>query len=151
MPDTAIALLEVLGCFQIGSLVFLYVADRRLFFVSKSGVTQVKALKLLKTHRYLFVYYKRKEGHITKHAFKCMIAYYIINAVGCAALFIQFFWANGSFIAATCSFIIMAHVGLIAAVGTPLLNNEQQKMADKYIQDERERKKKEKEKYRPKR
>jgi len=80
-----IELVIVVFLMQFGTLTFYYIADRELQFLSKSGIKQYEQITLTKWN-YLFVYYKRKEGLISKFILKCMIVYYITNGAG--------FWLN---------------------------------------------------------
>ena len=82
---------------QVSVLILLYIADRGLKIVSKNRIKQVEMISLRKSHRNFLVRYRRKEGIITKFAFKCMIAYYIINATGFIAIFIQYVLGDNSF------------------------------------------------------
>ena len=83
------ALLILLLFIQPGALLFLYFHDKELKLLSKLDIKQVKMLTLPTHYRSFFVYYRRKEGLITKHAYIWMIAYYIVNGVGFVTLFIQ--------------------------------------------------------------
>jgi len=129
---------------QVSVLILLYIADRGLKIVSKNRIKQVEMISLRKSHRNFFVHYRRKEGIITKFAFKCMIAYYIINATGFIAIFIQYVLGDNSFFTITSVIIVFANIGLIFPTGSqPELDFEQKVMLERYLIDERERKKKE--------
>jgi len=137
---------------QCGTLAFLYIADKRLKFLAESGIEirsklgvkkQVRVF-ILERYKYLFVYYKRKESIITKHAFLCMIAYYIINIVGFAVLTHQFVMGNSSFIVG--AIFCFLNLGLMIAVQQqPALNYEKGQMLNEYMSKEREKRKEKKE------
>ena len=132
------ALLVVLFFSQFGILLFLYISDRRLKHVLKSGIKPVKMLALTKS-KYFFVFYKRKDGLITKHAYSCMIAYYMINSAGFATIITQII-VGSSLPLATCCILAFSHVGLITAINSqPVLSYEQKKMLERYLGRERDR------------
>jgi len=144
MPDTIIALIGVIFFMQFIALILLYFADRGLKIVSKIRAKQVDMFTLTKS-KYLYVYFRRKEGIITRFAFKCMIAYYAINISGVIAIFAPFIMGNSSFLMGACGFLIFAHIGLFVPIGSqPALNFEQKVMLERYFADEREKKRKEK-------
>ena len=125
-------------------LLFVYIADSELKLVSRIGIKQTKLLKLHKW-KYLFVFSKRKEGVITKHAFMCMVAYYIINSAGFIALLVQLMIKSDSFITASCVIFGFVNIGLLFLVVTqPRLSFEQRKQRFDYLQKRHEDYKKKK-------
>jgi len=109
-------------------LVFLYITDMELKFFSQIGIKQCELLTL-KKGKYLFLFFKRKENMITKHAFVCMVAYYIINCAGFIALLVQAITGNNSFVTESCVALVFSNIGLLIAVvsGNPkkLTSNQQ--------------------------
>ena len=134
---------------QILTLVFLYLTDMERKFFSRSGVKQCKLLTL-KRGKYLFLFYERKGNIITKHAFICMIAYYIVNGAGFAALLIQAITGNDSFEKDIFATLIFANIGLLIVVvgGNPRkLTPDQNKEYWEYrmkLHEERKKQKREK-------
>ena len=125
---------------QAIALTLLYFTDKELKRISKSGVKQVKMLTLTKS-RYLFVYTKRKEGVITRYAFRCMIAHYLLNAVVLTALSLQLIFGVYSFVIYTCCIMLAVNVGLLAAASaSPGLNEKQKALYNVYLSDEVEEK-----------
>ena len=139
------ALLFFIFTSQASALILLYIADRGLKLASKSRAKQVEMFALTAKHKYLYVYYRRKDGIITKYAFMCMIAYYIINVTGCIVLFAQYIMDNSSFPTPICVILIFANTILFIPSGSqPTLSFEQRGIYIRYIKDERAKRKKEK-------
>ena len=148
---------------QSATLICLYFADRGLKFASKSGIKQVKMLTT-KKYKSFFVYYRRKEGVITKHAFVCMIALYIIDFVGLVAISIQFTMdaesslylffstatmdSNPPLAITSCILAVFSVVLLVAATSQPeyKLSFEQKNALSEYIAKELKKLKEEKRK-----
>ena len=140
MPD----ILVILFIIQFMVLLCLYTTDRRIQFMSKSGIKQVELLALQKYKRF-FVYYRRKDGLITKHAFVCMIAYYIINFAWFIIVLIQIITGNASYLATICGIFILANLVLLFPVFLqPALTFEQTLLLREYEYKEQARKEKEK-------
>jgi len=124
--------------FQLSTLLLLPVADRKLKFVSKQDIKHVEMFVLMKKSKYFFVFYKRKEGIISKHIYLCMLVYYIINVIGFISISIQLLFDNSHFLTAT--FIILGHLNLgllIAVASQPFLNHEQKCRINNYRIEER--------------
>ena len=126
-------MITVLGIF-IGFasviLLYIYISDKDLKSVAYFSIKDVKFITLTKC-KYLFVYHKRKEGIITKHAFLCTIANYIINGTIIIALLVSIIinsealFENGHYFVIT---IFVLNVALIMAViSQPNLSPEQRK------------------------
>ena len=131
---------------QFGTLIFLYVADKRLKFASMCGIKQVTIFTLSKS-RYFYIYYRRKEGRIIKHAFLCMIAYYIINVTWFIVIFIQLVMDNILSFTATHAILLLSNLVLFGVAGSPLIDYEHGRLIDEYIANVRDREKKEKRKH----
>lgn len=101
---------------QFVTLVYMYVSDRRLQWLSDNGVEKTKMIALVK-YKYFFVYYRRKRGLISKYIFRCMIAYYIINIAGVIAITIQYFAMNNTVIST--SIVLGFNVALLPIVQSP--------------------------------
>ena len=115
-------------------LSFLYFTDRELKLLLQIGLGQYKLLSLNKW-KYFFVFYKRKEGIITKHAYVCMIAYYIVNGIEFIWLFIQIITGNNSFISETCMVQGFSNIGLLAIVVIePRLTPEEKRIKFEYLE-----------------
>jgi len=115
-------------------LAFIYITDRELKLLSQIGIKQYELLTLSKG-KYLFVYYERKKGLITKPVFVCMITYYIVNGAGFIALFIQLIIENDSLIRESSTILIIGNLGLLFMVGiyTPKLSAEQKHVKWEYL------------------
>ena len=138
--------LGMLFSWQFFILFVLYFTDKKLKLYSKLGLRNVNMHTLTKC-RYFFVYYKRKEGIITRRAFVCMIAYYIVNIIGCLAILVQFIIVRVPYMADIIFYYLVSHVGLFAAaMCIRKLDDEQEKVFKKYEEEERERRKEEKRK-----
>lgn len=138
--------------YLLGTIVFwqgfyffgLYFTDRKLKLYSILSIRQVSMLKLTK-FRYFFVYYKRREGVITKRAFVCMIAYYIVNTIGGMAVFAPSIIALDLSLTNILICYLVSHIGLfMAAIGIRELEYEQKKIYNSFIEDQRKRKTEEK-------
>ena len=131
--NTCVILVLILAN-QCCILMFIYNADRRLKHVLKSGIKPVK-MRTLTKNKYLFVFYRRKEGLITQHAYLYMIAYYFINAIGFTTMLIQY--TTESNYSLTCYILASLHLVMFIAVSTqPSLNPVQQKMFERYMEGE---------------
>jgi len=82
-------ILIILAFIEAGILLFIYISDKDLKFVSEIGLKQIDAL-LLKKGKYIFIYHKRKEGIITKHAFVCSITSYVLNGIAFPTILISY-------------------------------------------------------------
>ena len=115
-------------------LAFLYSADRELKFLAQGGIQQHEQITLTKW-KYLFVFSKRKDGIISKHAYRCMIAYYIVNGTGYVALLFLYIAKNDPFITISCIILAFANLGLLAMVGSqPRLTPVQEERKLKYME-----------------
>ena len=130
-------MIELIALVFLGNFVVLisvYITDRELKSLSQIGIKQFKMLKLYKW-KYFFIFSRRKEGIITKHAFMCMVAYYVINSAGFIALLIQLIIKSDSFITANCVILGFLNIGLLfLVVSQPRLNLEQRKQRFNYLQ-----------------
>ena len=145
---TVLLLIGMLFILHIIVLACLYVNDKRIKAMLSSGIKQIELLSLTK-QKYFFVYYKRKEGFISKHAFISMIVYYILNFAGFVALFIQFITGNNSPLLTTCGILIFLNIGLIFLVSVhPAITDEQKMELDEYMDKERWRQEDERKKRR---
>ena len=152
MDNNTFALLVLLFLEQSIVLIFIYCTDRELKYALKIGVKDSKLYKLTRC-KYLFVYTKRKDGIITKHAFMCMIAYYILNFTGLISVFVQIIFGSvifgiiSSLTITICIFIIL-NIGLFIAATPPFALNfkEREMMAREHqrIYDEAQKKRWEK-------
>ena len=126
-------------CWQAATLTALYFSDRKLKYLSKSGLGQADIFKLAK-FKYLYIYYRRKEGLITKHAFLCMIAYYIINLTGFVAIIILYVSDNSSLLEVVCV-LVFFNIGLFTVTGRSDLAPEIRYKLEIYMDKEREKRK----------
>ena len=133
-------LIILLFILQTIVLACLYVTDKRIKFISNSGVKQIKLLTLTK-FKYCFVYYRRKKGLISRHAFVCMIVYYTLNFTGFFVMFLIFITGNISLLQTTCSVFLFLNIGLVFLVSLqPSLTFEQEITVKEYVDKERWRK-----------
>ena len=131
---------------QLVVLHALYFTDRQIKLVLMLGITQEKAKMFnLKKFKYFFVYYRRKEGIISKNVFVGMIAYYIVNFIGFLTVFIQLF-IDGSVVPfGVLGFLNICLWFAIAFLG-PNLEPRQKIFLDEYKAKERALRKQEKRK-----
>ena len=135
--ESMIALLCVIFINQLGILVFLYFADRTLKLLSKSGFKPV-VIYTLQIYKRFFVYYKRKDGHITRFAFLFMIIYYIINITGFTAIFIQLILKSSLYLTQTSSILVFLHIALLIFASSQCNRSfEEKKILDRYMDGER--------------
>ena len=130
MDTDMYALLILVFPVQFGALSFIYCADRDLKLALKIGVKKIRQYTLTNNNKYFFVYTKRKEGIITRYAFMCMAAYYILNFAGLISVLFQIITESTSFSTITTCIIIFLNLGLLIAVAPPYrftLNAEEQK------------------------
>lgn len=126
--------LELKYCFQIGE---------------NFGVRRVTQFKTLKRGKYLFLFFKRKEGIITRHAYMCMIAHYVINGTGLIASLIQIITENNSFTSGGGVTLAILNMCLLVVIlaRKPDLNKEEKKIYFEYrlkIYEEQKKRKREK-------
>jgi len=134
-----LVILVVTFCIQLGALVFMYVADRELKLVLKVGIKQVEMLTLKKS-KYFFVYSKRKGGVITKHAFKCMIAYYVMNTAGFTLLLLLSIEGFSSFVTVTSCILGFSNAVLVPVAGSqPVLDYNQKNRVYTYLTEEKKK------------
>ena len=143
-------LLILIFIVQFVTIVWLYFTDRELKFAYESGIKQVKMITLSRS-RHFFVYYRRKEGVISKYVFVCMIALYITDFVGLTAISIQFIIENDLYLSLTATmdsnpslmitvvvFTVISGVLFVAATGYEL-SFEQKNELREYISKELKR------------
>jgi len=123
---------------QSGVLLYFYITEREMKFLSQIGIKQCEQLMLTKW-KYLFVFSKRKEGIITKHAYVWMIAYYIVNGAGFVILFVLYIAKNDLLINVCFGVLLFANLGLlIFAIIQSRLTSVQEEMRSDYMQKQRE-------------
>ena len=116
---------------EAGMLLFIYISDKDLKFVSEIGLKQIDMLTL-KRGKYSFVYYKRKEGIITKHAFVCSIISYILNGVAYPIIFIPYITNMDLLLGLVIMMIFLLDFVLIIFVySQPKLTFEEKEIRDK--------------------
>jgi len=108
-------LLVLVFLMQFVVLVFLYCTDRELKCASGIGVKDVEMLTLAKS-KYLFVYYRRKTGIISKHALIRMAMFYLINFAGLITVLVQIAVGGASSLTITYSVFCILNMGLLVAV-----------------------------------
>ena len=119
-------------------ITFFYITDRELKFLSRQGIKQYEQIQLNKG-KYLFIYYERKKGMITKCIYKRMIVYYIVYGAGFVVLFFLYIAKNDSLITLCCAILVFANIGLLPlAFPEPRLTPAQEKMRSDYMQKQRE-------------
>ena len=116
---------------QLATLIYMYIGDRQLKWLSENGGEKAKLLALVK-YKYCYVYYKRKHGIITKYVYLCMITYYIINFVGVIAIIIQLCLFGNNILAITCV-ILVFNAGLLTVAAAPSANAFEQQLKVKNI------------------
>lgn len=130
-------LILLLFILHIIVLVCLYATDKRIKHISNSGIRQVNMLTLTR-FKYYFVYCRRKKGLISKHAFVCMIVYYILNFTGFFIMSFQFITGNSSSLQTTCSILLFLNIGLVFLVSLqPALTFDQTIALKDYIDKEK--------------
>ena len=113
IEDSGMSVIIIVMFFiQLVTLTSLYFTDRRLKRESKSGNKKVKMLTITK-YKYFFMYYKRNEGVITKYAFVCMIAYYIVNLTLFTILTTQFFIDSSLSLTIPTATLCFLNIGLL--------------------------------------